>query len=180
MPKKATLQKLPQELSLREELGLTLETLAPFCGVSVSMLGMIETKRRSWPSGSLNRIKLGTALAQVQQEESVEGELPAPSENQMEELKNRIAALEYKYGALQQDFKKMQLRYTQATQLYRVCQKLKPEFTTPGSMEVASLDLWEKQSLRKMEENSRLRQQQLSIQVDELKRRIGKLKALVG
>lgn len=179
MPKKATIQKLPQELTFREELGLSLEHMATFCGVSVSMLGMIESKRRNWPTGNLNHIKLQMALTQVQQQEPAEGELPAPSERQLDVIHRQIRELEYKHSSLQLELKKMQFRYTQASQLFRVCQKLKPEFPTPNTLESTGLDLWEKKSIRRMEDNSLLLQQRLSIQIDELKRSIEMLKGLV-
>ena len=54
MKKKSVLDKIPDRLIIRERLGISQENYATFCGVSKSMLSMIEINERNWPMGSSN------------------------------------------------------------------------------------------------------------------------------
>lgn len=79
MKRKAPFKKQPEDLNFREELGLKLEDVAPFCGVSVSMLGMIESDQRHWPwKANGNHQKLKMATYQSLQNPLDEAELPKP------------------------------------------------------------------------------------------------------
>lgn len=179
MKRKSAFRKASHELSFREEMGLRLEDLAPFCGVSVSMLGMIESGERHWPfKGNRHHLKLMHAVSDAVSAPMDEMQLPQPEDWEIDKLRDEAHDLEVKARRLKRQLERMVFRYRQAKTLYQVCQRLKGDFSE-GTLEFSALDYWNTLAEERLWLHGPIPQKRLQMKLDELERAVEWLRGIV-
>lgn len=171
MRRKSTARQRGMELNFREELGLKLDEIAAFCGVSVSLLGMIESGERHWPwKVGGNHQKLTLATYQSVQNPMDDSQLPKQEPWEIEKYYDKIHELTLKKIRTQKRLKKMILQYSQAKTLYQTCTRLKTEFHNEDSLEAKAIDYWEHLSKIRLRETGPVSQKRLQMKMEELEK----------
>lgn len=171
MKKRSLLAKLPQNLSIREQLGISQEQYADFCGISKSMLSMIEIGKRNWPGGSPNDSEILLAFGQASKEppDTSAFEIAQPTEKK--NLEHRFRKLKVEKDRAVIVLEAMTFGYTQAQLRLKVCLLLREKFpdeTTEGKL----IGLWQHKARIKLRKASPMVQELLQLQIDNLEKKM--------
>jgi transcriptional regulator with XRE-family HTH domain len=172
MKKRALIEKSPDRLSIREKLGISQEHYAAFCGISKSLLSMIEIHKRDWPSGTKNNFAIQLAFFEA---EKIAEENPVPEKLekwQREKLDLRLLKLKVQCYKVETELEAMSFGYHQARRRLKTCKELRLTFTNPETIEGKLLDLWEHTARIQLHEKSLMEQELLQTQLDSIKKQI--------
>lgn len=169
MKKRPLIDKNPERLKVREKLGIPQEQYAMFCGISKSLLSMIELNERSWPAGKSDH-ELIIAFLEAEKQLSGSTQVAKLTEKEIKELtierlKRRVACYN-----LERKLEASTFAYNQACNLLKACALLKQKFTAPDSTEVLLINAWEINARLKQNEKSVFEQQMLKIKIEGLKK----------
>ncbi len=150
MRKRAAIDKHPSQLTIREQLGISQEHYAQYCKISLSMLAMIETKKRSWPLDK-DDYEIRMAFKESENDEvlSVTFEL-TPSLRK--ELEGRYLDLQAEILKKKKEDEKTQFANQQAEKRRKTCARLRPKQTDPESTQSKLVDYWDLSAQVKLEQ----------------------------
>lgn len=152
--KKSVVAKRPENLSIRERLGISQEDFAMFCDVSKSTLSMIEIGKRNWPMGKLNQYEITSAFFTAEKEQTPVPAPPEPEAGKKSTLTRRLLKLRIEEFKVEKALEKMAFGYQAAASLWRTCGKLREKFTNPESLEAKLLNIWEHQATVKLKKSN--------------------------
>jgi transcriptional regulator with XRE-family HTH domain len=142
--KKSVLRKKESNLSIRESLGISQEDYAAFCGLSKSMLSMIEIGKRDWPIGKgKNDHELIMAYLEASQNPSDISQLALPDPWEKDIWQKRLLQNQGELIRIKQLEKKMAFHYKAGQNLLRACLVLKEKFPEKAAKKEKLISLWE-------------------------------------
>jgi transcriptional regulator with XRE-family HTH domain len=150
MRKRAAIDKHPSQLTIREQLGISQEHYAQYCQISLSMLAMIETKKRYWPLDK-NDYEIRLAFKESEQDEAP----PVTSEltpTLQKELEGRFLDLQVEIQKKKKEDEKTQFANQQAEKRRKTCARLRPKQTDPESTRAKLVDYWDLSAQVKLEQ----------------------------
>ena len=164
--KKAVFKKSALERSIREWLGVSQENYASFCGISKSMLSMIELNLRSWPTGKTDLTVIQAFIIARQNPEDL-SELEKPHARKKKEWITLLKKLKLDIYKMKMALERQEFDLESAHLLARVCRLLRKQFPETDSIQSSILDLWEHTAQLKIKANSKAEQDWLRLQMDQ-------------
>jgi transcriptional regulator with XRE-family HTH domain len=176
MKKKSLLDKVKtaHDLPHRDWLGVSQKEYADFCGVSKSLLSMIEQGHRTFPIGKSD-------VAIVLSYDEAENQNPDISALEKKE-KYHLRAEEKQYQALGREKSRLELllkimpfKHLQCSRLLKTCLFLRQKITDTQSVQYKLIVTWEGNARKNLLENTPLKQELLQIQLEAVNKQMAVL-----
>jgi len=168
MIKRSVYTKAPDQLITRESLGITQEDYASFCGISKSMLSMIEINERYWPLGKHNHSWIAVDFNEVEKNPSDILAFEKAEDWEIKEYKLYALKLSIEIYKAENLLEEMEFKYKAASMRMKTCLKLRLRFTNPDSVEVSLLNLWEQTAKVDLRKYKPLNQQLIRLKLENL------------
>lgn len=173
MKRRAAFDKHPSQLTIREQLGISQEHYAQYCKISLSMLAMIETKKRSWPLDK-DDYEIRIAFKESENDEA----LPVSSEltpSLINELKDRLLDLKVEILKKEKEDGKFQFTLKQAEKRRIICGRLRPKQSDPESIQSKLVNYWDLSAQVKLEQKHQAIAELEEIHIDSVRKQIAVL-----
>lgn len=171
MKKKPLINKSPERLSIREMIGASQEFYAGFCGISKSMLSMIEIRKRDWPiSKGDSEIALAFIEAEKMEMDFSEYEQLKPYE--VNDYEQRYLKLKGDVLRLEKGRKKNAFSVLQAKRMLKTCKVLRQKSEALSPFQMQTIELWETLAKNKLEEKRQIDLDILDLQIAGLKKQL--------
>ena len=154
--------KAPENLSVRERLGVSQQEFANFCGVPKANVSMAESNRRG-SFATLPMAHLHQAFAEAQKNPADTAALEKLSPEEVEDAENLYLDLRLKWMRLGRKLKAMQFAYGQAVALHGTCSELQKMMPFADDLANQTLKIWTLQARFKISQNSRYAQKRMSL-----------------
>jgi transcriptional regulator with XRE-family HTH domain len=171
MARKSLLYKMPDRLSVREKIGAGQKHYASFCGISKSMLSMIEINQRDWPSKKSD-MEIRHAFYEAEKQNPDISAFEKPDDYQKKANKMRLMKLKIECYKLESALESMTFIYQQAARMLKTCAILHQKFTEPKALEFKIIDFWEFDASLKLSKNNPVDQELMQIQLECVKRQM--------
>lgn len=170
MPRKqSVLIKKEEDLSIREILGLSQQDVASFCGISKSLMAMIEINERSFPMGKgKTDLELVQAYIEAEKDPVDLSAYEKPEEWEMKVWTKRLAEIKMEKFRKQNELKKMEFKLKAARKLLQVCLKLRQNHPEKVDQKTALINLWEFSAIERIKENNESEQAWLKLRLKQL------------
>lgn len=172
MPRKQAIRhKLPQQRNLREKLGISQSDYAHFCGISKSLLGMIEIGQRSWPAGKTTAdLPLHMAFLEAEQQPHDLSAVEKPPVSRIKVWQKRLREIRLEQYRQSNILEEMAFQLETCRRRWQTCQHLRQRYPELAAEQQLLLELWERKALRLMQNNSEEEQALLRFRLDCLNR----------
>jgi len=167
--KRSVYSKPPGQLLTRERLGITQEDYASFCGISKSMLSMIEINQRYWPLGKSNHSWIAVDFNEVEKNPPDLSAFEKAESWEIKDYKQDALKLSVEIYKAENLLEEMEFKYKASSMRLKTCLKLRARFTNPDSLEESLLNLWEQTAKVEIRKNRPLNQQLIRLNLENLK-----------
>ena len=167
--KQSVLFKKEEDLSIREILGLSQQDVASFCGISKSLMAMIEINERSFPMGKgKSDLELVQAYIEAEKDPVDLSAYEKPEEWEMKVWTKRLAEIKMEKFRKKNELKKMEFKLKSARKLLQVCLKLRQNHPEKVKQRTALINLWEFSAVERIKENNESEQAWLKLRLKQL------------
>jgi transcriptional regulator with XRE-family HTH domain len=176
MKKKSLLEKAKSahDLPHRDWLGVSQKEYADFCGVSKSLLSMIEQGHRTFPNGKSDEaIVRSYAEAETQNPDISAFEKKEAYHLRSEE--KQYHALGREKSRLELVLKIMPFKHLQCSRMLKTCLFLRQKITDTQSPKYKLFVKWEGDARKNLLENTPVKQELLQIQLEAIKKQMAVL-----